>query len=101
VTTISLYDVSKLSGSSPLRGVSREYGGKTASIATPRPASAAAADQGVSVETGARVAAGPVPMDDDRVSMIRDALKNGSYPIVPAKITDALIAARMMLSSSQ
>lgn len=96
---MSLYDVSKLSGTSPLRGVSREYGGKTASVATPRPA--AAADQGVSVETGARVAAGPVPVDGDRVSMIRDALKNGSYPIVPAKITDALIAARMMLSSGQ
>lgn len=97
---MSLYDVSKLSGSSPLRGVSREYGGKPASVATPRPA-AAVADQGVSVETGARVAAGPVPVDGDRVSMIRDALKNGSYPIVPAKITDALIAARIMLSSSQ
>lgn len=96
---MSLYDVSRLSGSSPLRGVSREYGGKPAGVAAPH--TAAPADQGVSVETGSRVAAGPVPVDGDRVSMIRDALKNGSYPIVPARITDALIAARLMLSNGQ
>jgi negative regulator of flagellin synthesis FlgM len=96
---MSLYDVSKLTGASPLRGVGRDYGGKPASLATPQ--AAALAETGVSVETGSRVAAGPVPVDSDRVSMIRDALKDGSYPIMPARITDALIAARIMLSNGQ
>lgn len=37
------------------------------------------------------------PVDHDRVAQIRDALREGTYPIVPAKITDALIAARLVL----
>ncbi len=35
------------------------------------------------------------------MQQIRDALKEGSYPIMPAKIADAMIAARLMLSSAQ
>lgn len=48
-----------------------------------------------------RVSAGAAPVDQDRVQQIRDALKEGSYPIMPAKIADAMIAARLMLSSAQ
>ena len=40
-------------------------------------------------------------MNSERVSEIRRALRDGSYPIVPAEITDAIIAARLMLSVGQ
>ncbi|MEL7318080.1 MAG: flagellar biosynthesis anti-sigma factor FlgM [Pseudomonadota bacterium] len=34
-------------------------------------------------------------MDADRVSQIREAIKDGTYPLVPTKIADAIIAARV------
>lgn len=37
------------------------------------------------------------PVDHERVAQIREALRDGTYPIVPAKIADALIAARLAL----
>lgn len=96
---MSLYDVSRLTGSTPLRAVgSRDSAAQT--TAAPREAGVAPAELGVTVETGSRVVAGSIPVDGDRVAAIRDALRDGSYPIVPAKITDALIAARLMLSTN-
>lgn len=96
---MSLYDVSRLTGSSPLRAVgNRDTAARTS--ATPRESGVASAEQGITVETGNRVAAGSVPVDGDRVATIREALRDGSYPIVPARITDALIAARLMLSTN-
>ena len=35
--------------------------------------------------------------DADRVAQIRKAVENGSYPLVPARIADAMIAAEMFL----
>lgn len=96
---MSLYDVSKLTGASPVRGVGRDFSGSKAEAKPAR--SAAPADQGVAVQTGARVEAGSVPVDQDRVAEIRNALRDGSYPISPAKISDAIIAARLMLSNGQ
>lgn len=95
---MSLYDVSRLNGAAPLRPVSRDSAART--TGAPREAGIAPADQGVTVETGNRVSAGSVPVDGDRVATIKEALRDGSYPIVPAKITDALIAARLMLSTN-
>jgi negative regulator of flagellin synthesis FlgM len=96
---MSLYDVSRLTGSTPLRAVGgRDSAART--TAAPRETGIAPADQGVTVETGNRVSAGNVPVDGDRVATIREALRDGSYPIVPARITDALIAARLMLSTN-
>ncbi|RIV85770.1 hypothetical protein D2V07_10600 [Aurantiacibacter zhengii] len=60
-----------------------------------------AVDQGVSVQTDARVSAGAAPVDADRVQEIRQALREGSYPLVPFQITDAIIAARHMLSDAR
>ncbi|MBY8824467.1 flagellar biosynthesis anti-sigma factor FlgM [Sphingomonas colocasiae] len=37
------------------------------------------------------------PIDHDRVSLIRKAIAEGSYPVVPAKIADAMIAAGILL----
>lgn len=53
---------------------------------------------GISVEvSGAAEAASP-PIDAERVSQIREALRDGSYPLVPTKIVDAMIAAQISLS---
>ncbi|MCL6251673.1 flagellar biosynthesis anti-sigma factor FlgM [Altererythrobacter sp. KTW20L] len=100
---MSLYDISRLSGPAAMRPVARDMPeARTGAKPEAKSAqSAPAADGGIAVETGARVATGPVPVQQDRVAEIRDALKNGSYPIVPAQITDAVIAARLMLSGSQ
>mgnify|MGYP000592675176 CR=1 FL=1 len=96
---MSLYDVSKLSGVGPLRPTARELAGE-------KPAARAqqakgAVDQGVSVQTGAKVSAGAAPVDAERVAEIRQALREGTYPLVPSKITDAIIAARHMLSDAK
>lgn len=44
---------------------------------------------------------GPEPVDAERVKIIRDAVENGTYPIVPARIADAMIAAGFLLRSGQ
>ncbi len=40
---------------------------------------------------------GTAPVDSDRVAMIRKAVEAGTYPVVPTKIADAMIAAGMLL----
>lgn len=40
---------------------------------------------------------GQAPVDTDRVAVIRKAVETGQYPVVPAKIADAMIAAGMLL----
>ena len=60
---------------------------------------AGAVSGGISLEIGstagaAGIASSSPPIDTDRVSQIRDALKEGSYPLIPAKIADAIIAAQ-------
>jgi negative regulator of flagellin synthesis FlgM len=52
------------------------------------------ASSGVAVEISAPVESGP-PVDTDRVAEIRSALRDGTYPLVPAKIADAMIAAQL------
>lgn len=37
------------------------------------------------------------PIDGERVALIRAAIANGTYPILPAKIADAMIAAGIIL----
>ena len=59
-----------------------------------------APQSGVSVQLSGTSFAGEPPVDATRVSEIRDALRDGTYPIVPTKIADALIAARLMLGHS-
>lgn len=40
---------------------------------------------------------GQPPVDADRVAEIRKAIEQGTYPIVPAKVADAIIAAGLLL----
>ena len=50
---------------------------------------------GVSVEIGGAVDAASPPVDAERVAQIRAALQDGSYPLMPTKIVDAMIAAQV------
>jgi negative regulator of flagellin synthesis FlgM len=41
------------------------------------------------------------PIDAERVKVIRRAIESGSYPVIPTKIADAMIAAQMLLRTPQ
>lgn len=53
---------------------------------------------GISVEVSAAADTTAPPVDAERVQQIRAALRDGSYPLVPAKIADAVIAAQVSLA---
>jgi negative regulator of flagellin synthesis FlgM len=60
------------------------------------------ADEPVStVVLSAAVDPGEAPIDTNRIEVIRRAVESGQYPLVPAKIADALIAAGMLLRKGQ
>lgn len=44
---------------------------------------------------------GAPPVDLERVRMIRKAVESGTYPVVPAKIADAIIAAGILLRTAK
>lgn len=48
-------------------------------------------------ETGgiAKALAATPPIDTDRVALIKQAIANGQFPILPAKIADSLIALKL------
>jgi negative regulator of flagellin synthesis FlgM len=90
-------ELSKLSGVGATRAMTASD--RAQIEARPAPdARAAAPAGGISLElTAANTAATP-PVDAERVAEIRKALSNGSYPLVPTKIVDAMIAAQVSLS---
>ena len=88
-------ELSKLSGVAAPRAVTAsERAQIEARAPTPAPASPAAAS-GISLEVSAASAAAAPPVNAERVAEIRNALRDGSYPLVPAKIVDAMIAAQV------
>lgn len=40
------------------------------------------------------------PVDAERVQVIRHAIETGTYPVIPTKIADAMIAAGLLLRES-
>ncbi len=91
-------ELSKLSAASAPRAVTasdraqieaRPALSTTSALASPSAAS------GISLEVSAASAAATPPVDAERVAQIRSALRDGSYPLVPAKIVDAMIAAQV------
>jgi len=84
-----------------LKSVSGDVG--VARVATVPPVASAkvppretAASADVSSAGGlAKAMAATPPVDTDRVALIKQALANGQYPILPAKIADSLIALRL------
>jgi negative regulator of flagellin synthesis FlgM len=67
--------------------------GKSDGKAQARPAAPA-------VERSAAFDPGAAPVDAERVAVIRKAVEQGSYPVIPARIADAMIAAGMLLRST-
>lgn len=61
------------------------------SAATPK------AEPGMVTRSDALSAGTVPPVDSDRVAEIRNAIQDGSYPLVPTKVSDAIIAAGFML----
>ncbi|VWX53029.1 flagellar biosynthesis anti-sigma factor FlgM [Novosphingobium sp. 9U] len=62
-------------------------------------APSAAANAKPAVATNATLDPGEAPINTDRVAQIRKAVESGNYPLVPARIADAMIAAGMFLRS--
>jgi negative regulator of flagellin synthesis FlgM len=106
---MSAYDIARIISTPALR----ETGARVPAKPVPQQSQAGTRAQahagpqsqgGVSVETGSvsgLAGAGEAPVDNERVAQIRVALEQGTYPIKPAKIADAMIAARLMLSVSE
>ena len=70
--------------------IARQAGGRTGSSErADQPTSAVALSDAVDP--------GQPPVDTDRVEVIRKAVESGQYPVVPAKIADAMIAAGLLL----
>lgn len=44
---------------------------------------------------------GQPPVDIERVAVIRHAVENGTYPIIPARVADAMIAAGLLLRNGK
>ena len=53
------------------------------------------------VVRSAALDAGTPPVDAERVAEIRKAVEQGRYPILPAKVADAMIAAGLLLRSGK
>lgn len=78
------------------RTVRSAAGAKGAPAASPAASDAPA----VTFRPSDALDAGPAPVDGDRVQVIRKAIESGTYPVVPAKIADAMIAAGLLLRTS-
>lgn len=61
----------------------------------------AVADTRFAVVRSTAVDPGQPPIDADRVQEIRRAIEKGTYPIVPARVADAMIAAGLLLRSGK
>lgn len=91
------FELGKLQGVSPARALSESdrTGLDTNTKASARGATSENVKPGVALEVSAALDPSKPPVDADRVSQIREALKDGTYPLVPTKIADAIIAARV------
>lgn len=94
-------ELSKLPGISAARALSASDRAQMDARARPAIAASTASTggaSGISVEVTSTSDAIRPPVDAERVAQIRDALRDGSYPLVPTKIVDAMIAAQVSLS---
>ena len=89
-------ELSKLQGIAATRAVASSERAQVETRAGQQRAAPAA--PGVSVEIGETADAASPPVDAERVQQIRAALRDGSYPLVPTKIVDAMIAAQVSFS---
>jgi negative regulator of flagellin synthesis FlgM len=88
-------NTSPISSARPISGA-REQALNAPAPKAAAPAAAAAAGQSAVALESLEGAKSP-PIDGERVKLIRKAIEQGTYPIVPAKIADAMIAAGILL----
>ena len=91
------YDIPRIHGVAALRPAGRETNTqqsapKQMERSVPQDRSA------VKVETAGDANMRQIPVDAERVAQIRGALQDGTYPLLPVKTADAMIAARMLLA---
>lgn len=92
-------ELSKLPAVSAPRAVAAGERAQIEARTTPAPAAGTgAAASGVSLEVSTPLDPAAPPVDAERVQAIKNALRDGSYPLVPTKIADAMIAAQVSLS---
>ena len=73
----------------------------TGANSTPASAPATSSAASAQIVTSTALNAGQIPVDNSRVSAIKKAIETGTYPLVPAKISDAMIAAGLLLRSAR
>lgn len=78
----------------------RPVAGNSAGSAAPAHSAQAPLAATPSVTTRALAGSEP-PVDTDRVAMIRKAVEQGNYPVMPARIADAMIAAGYLLRNAK
>jgi negative regulator of flagellin synthesis FlgM len=76
--------------------IARRAGEQTTTTAAP-----AAQTPAKLVATSEALNPGEAPVDTDRVAAIRKAVESGQYPLVPARIADAMIAAGILLRTDK
>lgn len=64
-------------------------------------ASSPSATQSATFQPSTALDPGSAPVDAERVQVIRHAIQTGTYPVIPTKIADAMIAAGMLLGTAQ
>lgn len=92
--SIEINKLQAVTGAKPVSGTDRTAAGEARMLRDAKPGAKAPGDGGVSLEVATGVASVTPPVDADRVAQIREALRDGSYPLVPTKIADAIIAAQ-------
>lgn len=75
-------------------GASRALSGETKNTGA---AAAPKAEPGMVTRSETLSSGSIPPVDSDRVAQIRTAIKNGTYPLVPTQVADAMIAADYIL----
>ena len=97
------FELSKLQGISPARALSEsdrtpvDPARKAAASGSAVDASKTNTTPGVTIDVAKALDPNSPPSDTDRVVKIRKALEDGTYPLVPTQIADAIIAARVGL----
>lgn len=61
----------------------------------------AQAEAAPSVVRSAALDPGQPPLDAERVAVIRKAIEQGNYPVIPMRVADAMIAAGLLLRSGK
>ena len=98
--SFELTKLQAVTASRPLSDTNRAAG-KPAGAAPASAANGGAAPAGVTLEVNGSIDTAAAPVDTDRVSQIREALKDGTYPLIPIKITDAMIAAQFIIGTEE